>query len=61
MAKSVFEQRDKFAESIVRMYPQLKKSKKDLEFGYKVKIPGLEDKLKQEGRDDEMKVRALRA
>ena len=34
MAKSVFEQKTKFIESIVRLYPQLKKA--ELEFGYKV-------------------------
>eukprot|EP00287_Rhodomonas_sp_CCMP768_P005342 CAMPEP_0196720048 /NCGR_PEP_ID=MMETSP1091-20130531/2903_1 /TAXON_ID=302021 /ORGANISM="Rhodomonas sp., Strain CCMP768" /LENGTH=217 /DNA_ID=CAMNT_0042061161 /DNA_START=60 /DNA_END=713 /DNA_ORIENTATION=+ len=56
MAKSVFEQRDRFIDSIVRLYPQLKKSRADLEFGYKVKIPGLEEKLKEEGREDELKI-----
>ncbi|EKX35917.1 hypothetical protein GUITHDRAFT_117950 [Guillardia theta CCMP2712] len=48
MAKSLFESKDKFVESVIKMYPQLKNSRGELEFGYRVRIPGLEEKMKAE-------------
>eukprot|EP00960_Hanusia_phi_P020241 598115-Hanusia_phi.AAC.1 len=60
MAKSLFEAKDKFVESVVKMYPQLKNSRAELEFGYRVRIPGLEEKMKAEGREDELKVSGRR-
>ena len=57
MAKSLFESKDKFVESVIKMYPQLKNSRGELEFGYRVRIPGLEEKMKAEGREEELKVR----
>ncbi len=59
MAKSIFSDKAKFVQSLVKMYPQLKKSQDELEFGYKVKIPGLEEKLEAEGRKDECKITLL--
>lgn len=38
---SLFQQLDKLKETTVRAYPQLKKSKRDLEFGYKLAFEGL--------------------
>jgi len=59
MAKSIFSDKAKFVQSLVKMYPQLKKSQDELEFGYKVKIPGLEEKLEAEGRKEECKITLL--
>merc|ERR1719329_1107153 len=60
MAKSIFSDKQAFVSSLVKMYPQLKKSKDELEFGYKVKVPGLEEKLEAEGRKDELSAPRLR-
>jgi len=59
MAKSLFESKDKFVESVIKMYPQLKNSRGELEFGYRVRIPGLEEKMKAEGREEELKTSLL--
>jgi len=59
MAKSIFSDKEKFVSSLLKMYPQLKKSRDELEFGYKVKIPGLEEQLEKEGRKDELKITLL--
>jgi len=40
---SLFRELDKLKETTVRAYPQLKQSKKDLEFGYKLAFKGLPD------------------
>lgn len=60
MAKSIFSDKQKFVQSLVKMYPQLQPSRDELEFGYKVKIPGLEEKLEAEGRKDELKITLLK-
>jgi hypothetical protein len=59
MAKSIFTDKAQFVNSLVKMYPQLKKSRDELEFGYQVKIPGLQEQLEAEGRKDEMKITLL--
>ena len=42
---SLFQDLDRLKESVVRTYPQLKKSRNDFEFGYKLAFEGLpEDK-----------------
>jgi hypothetical protein len=38
MAKSIFSDKQKFVQSLVKMYPQLQPSRDELEFGYKVSI-----------------------
>lgn len=50
MAKSVFDQKDQFMQSVYRLYPQLKKSAGEIEFGYKVRILGIEKKFEEEQR-----------
>ena len=60
MAKSIFDDKQKFTSSLVRMYPQLKKSQNDLEFGYTVKLPGLQEQMEKEGRKDELKITLLK-
>lgn len=59
MAQSIFSDKQKFVSSLVKMYPQLKNSKDDLEFGYQVKVPGLQEQMEKEGRKDEMKITLL--
>eukprot|EP00283_Hemiselmis_rufescens_P011441 CAMPEP_0173434720 /NCGR_PEP_ID=MMETSP1357-20121228/13245_1 /TAXON_ID=77926 /ORGANISM="Hemiselmis rufescens, Strain PCC563" /LENGTH=216 /DNA_ID=CAMNT_0014399605 /DNA_START=22 /DNA_END=672 /DNA_ORIENTATION=- len=59
MAKSVFDQEDAFMSSVYRLYPQLKKTKGDIEFGYKVRILGIEKKFETEDRGDELKMTML--
>lgn len=44
VAQSIFRDREAFVNKVLGQYPQLKKSKKDLKFGYKVEYPGLKDK-----------------
>merc|ERR1711871_1510872 len=44
IAKSIYGQFDRFVAQILEQQPQLKKHKKELEFGYKVKYPGLVEK-----------------
>ena len=47
VAGSLFRDMDKLKESIVRGYPQLKKSRNELEWGYKLAFDGLaEDQMK---------------
>jgi hypothetical protein len=60
MAKSIFDDKQKFVQSLVKMYPQLKNSKDELEFGYTVKVPGLQEKMEAEGRKDELKITLLK-
>lgn len=46
VAKSVFAQGDAFATNIIENYKPFRKfAKEDLQFGYKVKYPGLEEKV----------------
>lgn len=46
VAKSIFGQEDSFLGNIIENYPPFKKSKKeDLEIGYQVEFPGLEEKV----------------
>jgi hypothetical protein len=46
VAKSIFAQGDAFATNIIENYKPFRKfSKEDLQFGYKVKFPGLEEKV----------------
>mmetsp|Transcript_4576 Transcript_4576/g.8986 ORF Transcript_4576/g.8986 Transcript_4576/m.8986 type:complete len:217 (+) Transcript_4576:43-693(+) len=59
MAKSVFDQKDAFMQSVFRLYPQLKKTKGEIEFGFKVRIKGIEAKFEAEGRSDELKMTML--
>jgi hypothetical protein len=44
VANSLFGEREKFVTQCLATYPQLKKSKDTLKFGYKVKYPGLVEK-----------------
>lgn len=44
MAGSLYREVEKLGETVIRAYPQLKKSKDDLEYGYKVGFDGLPEK-----------------
>ena len=44
VASSLFPDKDKFVARCLETYPQLKKAKKDLKFGYKLTYPGLLEK-----------------
>ena len=44
VASSLFPDKDKFVARCLETYPQLKKAKKDLKFGYKLSYPGLLEK-----------------
>lgn len=44
VANSVFSEKAKFSKQIIEQYPQLKKFRAQLSFGYKVSYPGLVDK-----------------
>merc|ERR1719390_392993 len=44
VASSLFPDKDKFVARCLETYPQLKKAKKDLKFGYKLTSPGLLEK-----------------
>ena len=50
IAKSIYGQYDQFVQQVIGQQPQLKKHTKELEFGYKVKFPGLLEK-KPEAED----------
>lgn len=46
IARSIFTQEDAFAKGIIENYKPFRRfTKKDLEFGYKIEFPGLEEKL----------------
>ena len=44
VASSLFPDKDKFVAQVIQTYPQLKKRKNDLRFGYKLSYPGLLEK-----------------
>ena len=47
IAGSLFSDLTKLKETVIRAYPQLRKSRNDMEFGYKLQFKGLpEDKAK---------------
>jgi len=48
IASSLFRDLDKLKETIVRAYPQLRKSKDDFEFGYKLAYGGLTEEQQNE-------------
>jgi hypothetical protein len=43
IAESVFKDLDKLKETTVRAYPQLRKSKDELQFGYKIAYQGMKE------------------
>mmetsp|Transcript_16029 Transcript_16029/g.52196 ORF Transcript_16029/g.52196 Transcript_16029/m.52196 type:complete len:230 (-) Transcript_16029:83-772(-) len=47
VATSLFQDKDGFVKKVVGQYPQLKKSKNDLKFGYKISYKGLLEKRPQ--------------
>merc|ERR1719231_2240451 len=44
VASSLFPDKDKFVSQVIQTYPQLKKRKNELKFGYKLSYPGLLEK-----------------
>lgn len=44
VASSLFPDKDKFVAQVLQTYPQLKKNKDALKFGYKLSYPGLLEK-----------------
>jgi hypothetical protein len=48
IAASLFRDKDRLVESIVRGYPQLRKSRDEFEFGYRLGFDGLDEKKSAE-------------
>ena len=48
IAGSLYRDKDKLAESVVRAYPQLRKSRNDFEYGYKLAFEGLSKEQSEE-------------
>jgi Family of unknown function (DUF6523) len=55
IASSLFRDLDKLAESICRAYPQLRKSRDEFEFGYKLAFEGLSEEQAAEIKQIEPK------
>lgn len=48
VAGSLYRDQDKLKESVIRTYPQLRKSRDELEFGFKLAFEGLSEEQSKE-------------